>query len=59
MPVPVDGTKVTSCSGVVMLGGFNKFGAGAVALRTVTKLAPHNNMKIKLTLWKIDSFDNE
>lgn len=42
-----------------MLGGYNKFGRGAAVERFVNKLPVHSNIKVKLQLWKIDSWDDE
>ncbi|CAK64683.1 unnamed protein product (macronuclear) [Paramecium tetraurelia] len=49
---------VTECSGTKMFGGFNKFGAKAVASK-VFELPPHSLINLKLQFWKIDSWDNE
>jgi hypothetical protein len=49
---------MTSCAGVVMYGGFNLFGAGAL-IRNQVQLKPHYKLKFKFLLFKIDSWDNE
>lgn len=49
---------VTECSGTKMFGGFNKFGARAVASK-IFELPSHSLINLKLQFWKIDSWDNE
>lgn len=38
--------EITDCGGVKILGGFSKFGKGAVAERTFDKLPKHNTVKV-------------
>jgi hypothetical protein len=40
------------------VGGFNAFGRRATVAKTI-RLPPHYKLKIKVQLWRIDSWDNE
>jgi hypothetical protein len=40
------------------VGGYNKFGEGAMATKKM-KLPDHKRIRIKVQLWKIDSWDGE
>jgi hypothetical protein len=42
-----------------MLGGYGIFGAGASVTRTYSSLPVHNMIKLKIQLFKIDSWNNE
>ena len=46
-----------SCAGIQMFGGFNNFGRGAKVTKKID-LPPHYRIKIKVTYFKIDSWDN-
>jgi hypothetical protein len=51
-PVSTCGDKIK------MFGGFNFFGTGVSAVRMLT-LPPHYLVRVKFTLYKIDSWDDE
>ena len=55
----VDGGKDAgyNCGGIQMFGGFGNFGKTAKVSKKF-ELPPHYRLKIKLTYFKIDSWDN-
>lgn len=48
----------SSCNEITMLGGFDKFGSGAVASRKFT-LPAHKRIRFTLDIWKIDDWSGE
>ena len=47
-----------SCAGIQMFGGFNNFGKGARVSKKID-LPPHYRIKIKVTYFKLDSWDGQ
>ncbi|KAM3141453.1 hypothetical protein pb186bvf_006571 [Paramecium bursaria] len=48
----------SSCNEITMLGGFDKFGSGAVASRKFT-LPAHKRVRFTFDVWKIDDWSGE
>ena len=53
------GSRKSTCGALKVVGGFQKFGAGAFAERTLTGLVPHYSARIRLLFLRIDSWDAE
>jgi len=49
---------LSSCWGVSMLGGYNKFGKNSVAQKVYT-LPPHHYVFLQIDIYEIDTLDNE
>jgi hypothetical protein len=58
-PIVTDATKVSNCAGVPLLGGYSVFGPRSALTRNVVKLPVHNVARIKVQIWKIDSWNGE
>lgn len=52
------GQKISSCSGLSMVGGYNIFGRAAAAKKTF-KIPDHTRLRMIFTVFKIDSWDLE
>lgn len=50
---------VTECGGIKIVGGFEKFGAGAIVSRKFKNLPLHKRLRVTLEIWKIDSWNAE
>jgi hypothetical protein len=55
---PATQNLFTSCSGNRLFGGYGVFGAGAGAV-LYRDLQPHYSVSIRMTVYKIDSWDGE
>ncbi|CAD8105868.1 unnamed protein product [Paramecium primaurelia] len=51
--------EANECAGVQLFGGFGKLGRKANLWKRFTNLPPHFQVKVKVQMWKIDSWDNE
>lgn len=51
-------TPVSKCGDVSLVGGYGKFGKGAVASKTFNTAA-QAGLRLQVQLWKIDSWDGE
>jgi len=50
------GAGVSVCAGASVLGGFGVFGAGDVAVKTVSGLGPHSQLRLQLSVVAIDAW---
>ena len=50
---------MTKCGRYLLVGGYEKFGAGAYVERTVSGLPPHYSARVRLLLLKLDSWNGE
>lgn len=51
--------KQTNCAGVNIFGGYSQLGKGDSLSKVFFNLPPHSRILIKVSIWGIDSWDNE
>lgn len=59
VPQPPNKSFTYLCAGVPVLGAYGNFGKGAATSRLVQGLPLHNAIRVKMQLWKLDSWDGE
>lgn len=52
-------TVFSTCDQYSLLGGYDIFGAGAVAEIVIDDIPTHDYLHVKFKFWSIDSWDNE